>query len=240
MKHLLILFLAVTVLNPASAHADICDQLTKLLADDGAQDDEFGRSVSISGTTAIIGAYLDDDNGTNSGSAYLFNIATGMQIAKLLPNDGTSGDKFGISVTISDTTAILGAMWDDDNGHDSGSAYVFDIGDLNNPVQIAKLLADDGAVGDQFGISVAISKTIVIVGARRDDDNGEDSGSAYLFDTTPCHCDLNGDGMIGTGDLLVLLGFWGIDPDGPPDFDGDGIVGTSDLLILFANWGPCP
>ncbi len=53
-------------------------------------------------------------------------------------------------------------------------------------------------------------------------------------------CDLDGDGTVGTTDLLLLLGAWGLDPGGPPDFDGDGNVGTSDLIELLGNWGPCP
>ena len=92
-------------------------------------------------------------------------------------------DRFGISVAISGSTAIVGALLNDDNGTNSGSAYLFDISDPKNPVQIAKLLPNDGAANDQFGTSVAISGAIAIVGAFFDDDNGESSGSAYLFDT---------------------------------------------------------
>jgi hypothetical protein len=55
-----------------------------------------------------------------------------------------------------------------------------------------------------------------------------------------CEGDTNGDGVVNTEDLLALLGVWGTDPGGPPDFDGDGNVGTSDLLILLGNWGQCP
>jgi hypothetical protein len=50
--------------------------------------------------------------------------------------------------------------------------------------------------------------------------------------------DLDDDGMVGTSDLLALLGAWGPCPeDCPADLDGDGEVATSDLLILLANWG---
>ena len=52
--------------------------------------------------------------------------------------------------------------------------------------------------------------------------------------------DLDGDGTVGTADLLDLLAQWGSDPGGPPDYDGDGIVSTSDLLKLLGAWGPCP
>ena len=163
-------------------------QIFKLLPDDGAASDRFGTSVAISGNIAIVGAHLDDDNGSASGSAYLFDIsnpANPIQLAKLLADDGAEGDRFGQgSIGISGTTVIVGAFGDDDNGDLSGSAYLFDISDPENPTQTAKLLPDDGAERDQFGISVAIGGTTAIVAALRDDDNGIDSGSAYLFDTT--------------------------------------------------------
>ena len=217
-------------------------QIFKLLPDDGAAEDRFGLSVAISGATAIVGAFLDDDNGSNSGSAYLFDTTTGRQIAKLLPDDGAAGDEFGTSVGISGETAIVGAQRHDDNGEGSGSAYLFDISDVANPRQLFKLLADDGAVNDHFGISVAISGATAIVGANGDDDNGTDSGSAFLFDAAApgkCPWDLDGDDTVGILDLLALLAAWGADPGGPPDFDGDGTVGILDLLTLLTNWGPC-
>ncbi len=172
---------AAFVLSTAAAQAALGDQLFKLLPDDGAAHDNFGHSVAISGSTAIVGANRDDDNGTNSGSAYLFDATTGTQIAKLLPNDGEPGDHFGVSVAISGTTAIIGAYRDNDNGLFSGSAYLFD---TTTGDQLAKLLPNDGAEFDYFGFSVAISGTTAVVGAFVDDDNGSASGSAYLFDTT--------------------------------------------------------
>ncbi len=124
-----VLIIAPLVLLATSAHAQDCwEQDFKLLAADGADGDQFGSSVSISGTTAIAGAVWDDDNGSASGSAYLFDVTTGEQIAKLLPDDGARDDRFGASVAISGTTAIVGAFLDDDNGDRSGSAYLFDLG----------------------------------------------------------------------------------------------------------------
>ncbi len=186
MKHFRIPILAAvaTVLSTAPANADLGDQLFKLLADDGAADDRFGGSAAISGTTAIVGAPYDADNGEHSGSAYLFDTTTGLQLYKLLPVDGAPGKRFGSSVAISGATAIVGADFDNVNGNWSGSAYLFDISDPANPIQIFKLLPNDGAESDRFGYSVAISGTTAIVGARGDDDNGGGSGSAYLFNTT--------------------------------------------------------
>jgi hypothetical protein len=155
-------------------------QITKLTADDSAASDFFGVSVAISGTTAIVGAYADDDSGNNSGAAYLFDATTGTQIAKLTADDGAANDYFGSSVAISGTTAIVGAYADDDSGNNSGAAYLFD---TITGTQIAKLTADDGAASDFFGVSVAIFGTTAIVGAYGDDDNGNSSGAAYMFDT---------------------------------------------------------
>ena len=75
---------------------------------------------------------------------------------------------------------IVGAFADDDKASQSGSAYIY-AHDSGNWVQEAKLLPDDGAAGDLFGIAVAIYGDKVIVGARDDDDRGNNSGSAYIY-----------------------------------------------------------
>ena len=103
----------------AAAHADLGDQLFKLLPEDGGAGDHFGESVAISGTTAIVGAQLDGDAGSSSGSAYLFDVATGQRVAKLLANDGAQNVRFGYSVAISGATAIVGALLHNDNGFNS-------------------------------------------------------------------------------------------------------------------------
>jgi hypothetical protein len=181
MRFMMIGFLAFTMAVAATATGQILNEDFKILASDGSAGDDFGYSTSVSSNIIVIGAPYDDINGTNSGSAYLFDTTTGQQIVKLLPSDSDAHDRFGASVAISGTTAIIGAYQNDDNGIDSGSAYLFD---TTTGQQIAKLLPSDGAAGDEFGRSVAIYGTTAIVGAWLDDDNGTDSGSAYLFDTT--------------------------------------------------------
>ena len=108
-------------------------ETAKLTASDGAGDDYFALSVSISGGTVVIGACGDDDNGAWSGSAYVFKEPAGgwenmTETVKLTASDGAVEDYFGVSVSISADTAVVGAPYDDDNGEDSGSAYVFDVG----------------------------------------------------------------------------------------------------------------
>ncbi|MHC4107803.1 MAG: hypothetical protein ACYS0D_06850 [Planctomycetota bacterium] len=60
---------------------------------------------------------------------------------------------------------------------------------------------------------------------------------AYEFQCVSC--DLNVDGAVSTADQLDLLGQWGSDPGGPPDFDGDGNVGTEEIETLLDAWGSC-
>ena len=54
-----------------------------------------------------------------------------------------------------------------------------------------------------------------------------------------CDADLDGDGQVGTADLLELLSQWGPCEDCSGDLDEDGVVDTADLLALLADWGPC-
>lgn len=160
-------------------------QQAKLTAGDGAFADLFGYSVAIEGDTALVGAWADDDHGSNSGSAYVFswNGSAWVQQAKLTAVDGAANAQFGYSVAIDGDTALVGAHQDDGNGPISGSAYVFH---WNGSawMQQAKLLAADGAIGDVFGFSVAINGDTALIGASLDDDNGDQAGSAYVFDRT--------------------------------------------------------
>ncbi|HOR97207.1 MAG TPA: FG-GAP repeat protein [Kiritimatiellia bacterium] len=175
------------VSNSGSAYVftrsgSVWTQQAKLTAADGAAGDCFGYSVALSGDTALVGAYQDDDKGSNSGSAYVFTRdgTTWSQQAKLIADDGEVGDWFGTSVALHGDTALVGAYRDDDDGNDSGSAYVFTRSDTNW-IQQAKLTANDGAEMDYFGYSVALAGDTALVGAYADDDKGSISGSAYVF-----------------------------------------------------------
>ncbi|MFC2035441.1 hypothetical protein ACFLUJ_04870 [Chloroflexota bacterium] len=163
---------------------DSWSQQAKLIPSDGAEDDLFGLSVAISENTIVVGAFGDDDNDSDSGSAYVFarnDDDSWSQQAKLTASDGAARDGFGYSVSISGNTLVVGSFNDDDNGLSSGSAYVFIRNDDDSWSQQAKLTAGDGAARDYFGWSVSISENTIVVGAFGDDDNDTESGSAYVF-----------------------------------------------------------
>ncbi|MGX9727739.1 MAG: FG-GAP repeat protein [Candidatus Electronema sp. VV] len=241
-------------------------QQAKLTADDGAAEDWFGISVAVSGDTAVIGAYGDDDKGNASGSAYVFVRAmngTWSQQAKLIAADGAAEDWFGSSVAVSGDTAVIGAVGDDDKGDASGLAYVFVRAADGSWSQEAKLTAADGAAEDGFGSSVAVSGDMAVIGAYRDDDKGDDSGSAYIFVRAADGAwsqqaklyaadgvaeDYFGTSVAVSGDT-AFIGAYGDDDKGSysgsayvfgsavtvTDTDGDGIADATDNCPLIAN-----
>ena len=157
-------------------------QVDKIIATDAAPGDWFGASVAMDGLTAVIGAEKAAPNGDNSGAAYVYDSDgfTWTETTKLFPSDGEPSDRFGFNVDIDGDLIIGGTFGDDDNGQDAGSATVFRFDGLAW-VEEAKLVADDGAAGDRFGIAVGISGDAAVVGADMADQAGIDSGSVYVF-----------------------------------------------------------
>jgi cysteine-rich repeat protein len=154
-----------------------------LLAADGSNDDQFGYSVAISGDTLVIGSYLDDDKGDNSGAAYVFvrSGASWVVQQKLTASDGAADDHFGYSVAIDGETIAVGARYNDDGSSNSGSVYVYTRSG-NVWLEQQKLNASDAANSDHFGWSVAISGETLVVSAPFDDTNcGSNDGSVYIF-----------------------------------------------------------
>jgi len=181
-RFLLAALVGVFVVLAAPVRGQLNEDL-KLLPSDGAAGHEFGYSVAVDAGVVAVGARFDDDNGADSGSAYLFDAASGSQLVKLLPTDGAASEEFGFSIDIDATDGVVavGALRAGDNGITSGAVYLFD---ATTGGQLHKLLPGDGSAGDEFGFAVAIDSGIVAVGAKRDDDNGDDSGALYLFDAS--------------------------------------------------------
>jgi hypothetical protein len=111
-------------------------QVAKLTPADLSPGDGFGWSVALSGSRALVGAPSNDSNGTDSGAAYVFDLATGDELRTLTPQDGDVGDAFGWAVALSGDNAAVGALYDDVDGPNSGSAYLFNV---TNGVQRLKL-----------------------------------------------------------------------------------------------------
>ena len=152
----------------------------KLSLSPATEGDNFGRSVSISGDYAIVGAPFNDDNEVDSGSVYIFfrNGTSWKEQAKLTAGDPGREDNFGYAAAIDGDYAIVGA-WAK-GGDETGAAYIFFRSGTKWKEQ-AKLTASDPAEGNFFGRTVAISGDYAIVGSPFNDDGGKDVGSAYIF-----------------------------------------------------------
>ena len=214
-------------LPPARERATRLRQETdKLLASDGAPLDLFGSSVAVSGGVAVVGARYDDDNGHRSGSAYVFRNdgSNWGQEAKLPASDGGEFNYFGSSVGVSGDAAVVGAMWGGTGGDYSGAAYVFryDPGPPASWIQETKLLASDANGWDYFGWSVAIAGDVAVVGAPFNDDNGDYSGSAYVFR-------YNGSNWVEEQKLLPSDG-------ATEDWFGSAVAVSGDAVVIGAQY----
>lgn len=144
-------------------------------------DDYFGQSVAISGTRVVVGTYSDNTGGSDAGSAYFYDLA---DVTPTVPvttptyPSPAANDRFGVSVAVSGTRAVIGA-----DGPDI--AYLYDFASAM-PVVPAPVYTP--ARDDHFGFSVAVSGTRVVVGATLDDTGATNAGIAYVYDlanTTP-------------------------------------------------------
>jgi uncharacterized membrane protein (UPF0136 family) len=155
-------------------------QAQKVTASDGVGRDQFGISVALRGSTALIGAY-----GVNfyRGAAYVFNETGGIwtEAQKLTASDASMNADFGVAVALNETTALLGAYGD--NMY-QGSVYVF-TNAASTWSQTQKLTASDGAANDHLGISVAFDGDTAFAGAEGATvgDNSH-QGAAYVFTAT--------------------------------------------------------
>ena len=243
---------------------------TKLTASDGSANDWFGLKVAVDGDRVCVAAVLDDPSGSGSGSIYVFDRSGDTWVeTKIVASDGSAGDKFGIDVEMEGDLVLVGAYADD-----PGSAYLYAWTD--GEWQETKLVASNGVADDWFGHSVAIDGSIAVIGADGRDEQGSESGSAYVFEgllgpdcndngsadfcdiftgqsddgdangvpdeCAPCvPADIDGTGDVGIGDFLQVLAQWGpCPPNCFADIDGDGEVGILDFLLVLALWGPCP
>jgi hypothetical protein len=181
----------------------------------GALDDSFGWSVSLSGDWAVVGSYLDDDNGSQSGSVFVFirdhgwSLYSKLSIASATASaDAGAGDNLGRAVAVSGDRLVIGGA------NEAAYLFVRSAGAWNEK---QTLTAADTTGSDFFGRSLSYSGDTVVIGAYGDDDIGVDSGSVYFIDL-----DIDDDGLYNTLD---------------PDIDNDGVLNSLDRDPLNEDIG---
>lgn len=243
-------------------------QQARLNASDAAADDLFGHDVAVDGDTIIVGAYKDDDDGSSSGSAYIFTRDASnqwLQQAKLTASDANVGYHFGRFVDLDGNRALIGSPFHHPLNY--GAAYIFEqTGGIWT--QRARFQSNPLTVVEWFGGSVAIKGDRVLIGSFYG--QGTHPGEAVLYQWNGSAWMLqdeftliggnNNDGFgraVALTDDALIIGASGDDDQGvdagsaffinlecpdPPtaDINQDGRVDHLDFFSLLQNWGPCP
>lgn len=177
--------------TPNNLSDDLWIQQNKIVASDPGMFDEFGWTVSISGDWAVVGAPYHSHTMDQDGAAYLYYFEDRWVFSGELVNPEPAViDQFGISVSISGDHLVIGNHFDDDDGINSGSAYVYRRNDMGTPDQLSddtweieeKLRASDAHAGNQeFGWAVSIDGHRIAIGAFGHRDNGINSGAVFVY-----------------------------------------------------------
>ena len=159
--------------------SQVVNEIQRIVSADIDIGDVFGSALAISGDYAIIGACYDDENGSNSGSAYIFynNLGVWEQEYKIIPPNGQANDFFALTVAMAgDYVFIL--VLGENNYTGSVDVYLKEGSEWNF---VQKLEASDAAEWDFFGYVMEATDEHIIIGAYGNDDGGEEVGSAYVF-----------------------------------------------------------
>lgn len=150
----------------------------KITQSDGQNSDDFGMSVAINSTKVIVGAHYDDDAGTSSGSVYVYDL-DGSNETKIVPSDAALNWEFGLSVGANESKIVGGAYSaTNSSGVSTGAIYVYDLNGSNE----LKITPSDATANKNFGYTVAVTDSKIIVGARYDSTNATSSGAVYVYD----------------------------------------------------------
>lgn len=203
----------------ASAHVfDVASgvRLRKLLPPEDARGNHFASSVAVDDGVVVIGSPFEPLESDLLGEAYAFDLATGDILRRF--KQPTRGDEtyFGMSVAVTEGVVAVGDAMDPTFGFASGAVYLFD---LDSGELIHKIHPDDACPEDTFGWYLGAGEGVVAAGSIWDDDLGDMSGSAYLFDAR-------------SGDQLAKL----LPEDGREgDWFGHGLVVAGGRVLVGAK-----
>ncbi|QDT27727.1 Calx-beta domain protein [Gimesia panareensis] len=221
--------------TPTDYSDDTWDYQATLLPPAGYITDGFGSSVTISGNTAVVADYLDDaDTDTvNSGAIYVYtrsnNVWTFQQ--KLTPSDPGNSNWFGRTMIIKNNTIIVGVPKAEGellsgtsnpySDRDQGAVYIYTCSG-NTWSETARLTASDPMTNKNFGASIALEGSTLVIGAPRDNEIRSDSGAVYVFE-------------LQDGDWIEIQK---LKPSSPQDaeFFGNSVALDGDNLVVGASY----
>jgi len=150
-----------------------------------ASGDLFGNAVAIDGDIAVIGAVSDDTGASNSGSAYIYNVATGTLLHTINNPNPLGSAAFGGEVSVDGNLVAIAATG---SGLADGAAYIFDA----TTGGLLQTITKPSLATNSFGVGIEISGDYLIVGDITDDSTVTNEGALHIFDVT-------------TGDLLHTI-----------------------------------
>lgn len=160
-------------------------QLHRLANPNPSRESYFGWAIAVSGNRVVVGAPEDDTGSNDAGIAYVYDLTSATPAVPILtienPHPGQN-DTFGWSVAIDGDLVVIGVPEGDSGQLDAGCAYVFDVDSATPATPILKF-DNPSPGGENFGVSVAVSGSRIVVGAAPDDAGG-DACRAYVYETS--------------------------------------------------------
>ena len=166
------------ILNKNNMSSNGGGGIDSITPNDGSRFDFFGVDVATDGNIIAISAFRDNE----SGSVYIYDATDySYHQYKLTGPSGYTNDSsnFGYSLDFSDNHLVVGSPGKTGN---RGTAWVYDKNDFSvAPIQLMPSELDEQ---DRFGEKVSVNNDVIVVGARRDDDAGNNLGAVYVYDAT--------------------------------------------------------
>lgn len=161
---------------------DVWTQLHRLVPDDSTGGLAFGTSVAVRDNFVLVGAPDINIGDLETGEAYVFELANGSvdRIQRLQYGDFSFVARFGESVALSDSLAVIGTPNRGAGSQNFGSVYLYQRSETEWEF-LDELQADDAQAQDVFGSSVSVDGEWLFVGAPGEDDVAMGSGAVYVF-----------------------------------------------------------
>jgi hypothetical protein len=215
--------------------------------------DEFGHAVALAGSRLVVTAPEDNTGVSDSGSGYLYDLASPTPATPVFTFNNESpgsGGEFGYSVALGGDLVAVGSQKGDAGANNAGSVYLYDLGAPVPEQPWLHVLNPAPSVNDYFGTAVAISGTRLAVSAPQDDAGATNAGVVYVYNTAsstpavpvltilnpePAAQELFGNALALDGDLLVV-GCEGNDVAGQIDAGSAYVFDLSSATPAVPAW----
>ena len=208
--------------------------------------ENFGTALSLVGARLIVGATAENTGASVAGAAFVYDVSASPTLVRTFNNIlPAAQDRFGFAVCQQGNLVLISTPYDDADALDSGTSYLYDLTGFTPGLPIRSFSHTGNAAGNEFGGTAAISGSLVVVGARNDDLNFQDSASVQVFDLnnatpsvpvltitnpTTLQCQFAG-GLALEGNRLVV---------GAPQFDANSAVLGEGRVFIYDLAGATP